>query len=93
MCPENIIIAAVGEETNVSWPEPIFTDSLGLRLNITSTFNTNATSLGWGEHRVEYTAMNTYNNLERACVFYIDVMRKFDNIITVSALIRVVLIS
>ena len=77
MCPDNILTAAIGEETNISWPEPIFTDSLGFELNITSIFDANTTSLGWGEQRVEYTAINTYNNLETTCVFYIDVMRKY----------------
>ena len=102
MCPEDIIAAAVDEETNVSWPEPIFTDSLGFELNITSTFDANTTALGWGEHIVEYTARNAYNNLDTTCVFYIDVMRKYhstqmrqrklDIMTTVAPLIYIVLI-
>ena len=76
MCPENITTAAVDEITNVSWPEPIFMDSLGLQLNITSTFGTNVTTLDWGEHRVEYIATNTHNNRKTACVFYIEIARK-----------------
>ena len=44
MCPDNILTAAVGDETNISWPEPIFTDSLGFELNITSIFDANTTS-------------------------------------------------
>ena len=75
-CPENITIAATEEKTVVSWLEPIFTDSLGFRLNITSTFNTNTTSLDWGEQRVEYIAINVFNDRETECVFYVDVTRK-----------------
>ena len=60
---------------NASWPEPVFTESLGFELNITSTYGANTTSLGWGEHRVEYIARNTYNNRETTCVFYVDVSR------------------
>lgn len=76
MCPANITTAASGEETIVSWPEPEFSESLGFRLNITSTFGANAVSLGWGEHTVEYRARNTYNNMETTCVFYVDITRK-----------------
>ena len=75
-CPENITIAATGAKTNVSWLEPIFTDSIGFRLNIKSTFNTNTASLGWGEKRVEYMAINMFNDRATACVFYLDVKRK-----------------
>ena len=75
-CPENHTSkAARFSLVNVSWPEPVFTESLGFELNITSTYDDNTTSLGWGEHRVEYTARNTYNNQETTCVFYVDVSR------------------
>ena len=60
---------------NVSWSEPEFSESLGFQLNVTSTFGTNSTSLSWGDHRVEYTARNTYNDMETACVFFVDVRR------------------
>jgi len=76
MCPANITIAAGAEETNVSWSEPEFSESLGFQLNVTSTFGNNTVSLGWGEHRVEYTAINIYNNMVTTCVFYVDVKRK-----------------
>jgi len=76
MCPANITIGAGGVEKNVSWQEPEFTESLGFPLNVTSTFGKNTVSLGWGEHRVEYTARNTYNNMVTTCVFYVDVKRK-----------------
>ena len=76
MCPVNITNGAGGEETNVSWPEPEFSESLNFQLNVTSTFGKNSVSLGWGEHRVEYTARNTYNNMVTTCVFYVDVTRK-----------------
>ena len=76
MCPSNITRTTGGDETNVSWPDPEFSDSLGIPLNITSTFGKNTVSLGWGEHRVEYTARNTFNNLVTSCVFYVDVTRK-----------------
>ena len=75
-CPENQTSkAARFALVNVSWPEPVFTESLGFELNITSTYGANTTSLGWGEHRVEYIARNTYNNRDTTCVFYVDVAR------------------
>ena len=76
MCPANITIGAGAEETNVSWSQPEFSESLGFQLNVTSTFGKNTVSLGWGERRVEYTARNTYNNMVTTCVFYVDVTRK-----------------
>ena len=76
MCPVNITTGAGGEETNVSWPQPEFSESLNFQLNVTSTFGKKTVSLGWGEHRVEYTARNTFNNMVTSCVFYVDVTRK-----------------
>ena len=76
MCPANITTGAGEQETNVSWSEPEFSESLGFQLNVTSTFGKNSVSLGWGEHRVEYTARNTFNNMETTCVFYVVVTRK-----------------
>ena len=76
ICPANITTAAAGKVTNVTWSEPEFSELLGFQLNVTSTFSTNSTSLRWGEHRVEYTARNTYNDRETACVFYVEVTRK-----------------
>ena len=75
-CPENVTIVADGEQMNVSWPDPIFYDAQGSDIKVTSTFGTNRTALSWGEHRVEYTATNTYNNRTTFCVFHIDVFRK-----------------
>ena len=75
-CPENVTIVADGEHMNVSWPDPIFYDAQGSDIKVTSTFGTNTTTLSWGEHRVEYTATNTYNNRTTFCVFHIDVFRK-----------------
>ena len=60
---------------NVSWPQPEFAESFDFQLHVTSTFGANTTHLSWGEHRVEYTARNTYNDKETTCVFYIDVRR------------------
>ena len=76
MCPENFSILADGKQVNVSWPEPIFYDAQGSDIKVTSTFGRNRTALSWGEHRVEYTATNTYNNLTTFCVFHINVFRK-----------------
>ena len=76
MCPANITTAAGREGTNVSWPEPEFSDSLGTPLTVNSTYGSNTVLLGWGEYRVEYTARNTYNNLETTCVFYVEVTSK-----------------
>ncbi|KAI0225297.1 hypothetical protein LSAT2_023835 [Lamellibrachia satsuma] len=75
-CPVNQTLeAARCERVNVSWSEPEFSESLGFQLNVTSTFGTNTTSLSLGEHRVEYTARNTYNDRETACTFFVDVRR------------------
>ncbi|KAI0232116.1 hypothetical protein LSAT2_017548 [Lamellibrachia satsuma] len=76
ICPAKITVAAYGEVTNVTLSEPEFSESLGFQLNITSTYGTNSTSLRWGEHRVEYTARNTYNDRETAYAFHVDVTRK-----------------
>ena len=76
MCPENVTIVADGELVNVSWPEPIFYDAQGSNIKVTSTYGTNTTALSWGEQRVEYTARNTYNDRETACIFYFNIMRK-----------------
>ncbi len=75
LCPGNQTLeAARNEHVIVSWLNPEFADSLGFELNITSTFDTNTTTLGWGEQRVEYTARNTYNNRKTLCVFFIDII-------------------
>jgi len=77
-CPVNQTLEAVrGELVKVSWPQPEFSESLGFQLHVTSTFGANTTHLSWGEHRVEYIARNIYNDMETACVFYIDVRRTF----------------
>ena len=74
MCPENLTTIADGQLANVSWSEPIFSDSQGSEIQVTSTFGTNTKTLGWGEHRVTYTATNAYNKRTTLCVFYIKVL-------------------
>ena len=74
MCPENLTMVADGKLAIVSWPEPIFSDSQSSEIKVTSTFGSNAKMLSWGEHRVTYTATNTYNKRTTLCVFYVKVL-------------------